>query len=186
MPARNKEINLVPDYRKSRTSWGVFFDWLLNIGRYIIIFTELLVIVAFVVRFKFDRDLTRLYEKIEVKKETVARQAKFEDEFRFLQEKILTIAEINADRPTPQLIIKELELITPKTISFTSFNFSANTVTIEGKAYTSTGLASFAYQLSRSPNFTDIQIGEVSRGERLEIYFNLKATWRGEVDHGEE
>lgn len=178
MAARNKGINLVPDDRKTRTNWGFFFDWLLSIGRYIIIFTELAVIIAFVIRFKIDFDLNKLYENIEIKKETVSRQAEFEKEFRTLQEKLLTIQEISKSRFTPQLAIQELEQITPKTVSLTSFSFAGNDVSIEGRAYSSTGLASFAYRLAQSGHFTNTQIGEISRSIRLEIAFSLKTTWQ--------
>ena len=172
----------MPEGRRNTTSWGSFFDWLLSAGRYIIIFTELIVITAFVIRFKLDFDLTKLYEEIEIKKETVVAQKSFEEEFRFIQENLLTIKELGQKRHTNQLALEKIQRIVPQTVTLTSFSCSDNKISIEAKAYSGSGLATFAYQLTHSPEFSDISIGKLQRSQNSEISFSLKATWEGETD----
>ena len=58
---KKHEIELLPKEEWEKTSFGKFIKWTLNVGRYIVIATELIVILAFVSRFKLDRDLTDLY-----------------------------------------------------------------------------------------------------------------------------
>ena len=49
-------INLLPKTEFELSFWGRFIKWALSTGRYIIILTELVVIIAFMSRFKLDRD----------------------------------------------------------------------------------------------------------------------------------
>ena len=70
-PTNNKAIKttieFIPQEDWEKTSFGKFLKWLLNVGRWIVIVTELIVIIAFVSRFKLDRDLTNLNEKVKQK-----------------------------------------------------------------------------------------------------------------------
>ena len=59
-----KDINLLPREEFEQKTVGRFLIWALTVGRWIVIVTELIVITAFLSRFKLDRDLANLYEKI--------------------------------------------------------------------------------------------------------------------------
>jgi hypothetical protein len=62
-----KEINLLPKEEFEKKPLGKFLVWALSIGRYIVIFTELIVILAFLSRFKLDRDLADLNQSVREK-----------------------------------------------------------------------------------------------------------------------
>ncbi|MCJ7827537.1 PilN domain-containing protein [Patescibacteria group bacterium] len=180
MLARKKKgINLVPENRKNRSSWGVFFDWLLNAGRYVIVATELIVISAFVFRFKLDRDLSQLYEEIEIKKEAISQKAEFEKEFRLVQERLLVVSGLSQKQTAVHPVLEEMALITPKTVSFQSFVFAKNNLAVVGVAYSNTALATLAYQLNKSPNFSRITIDEINQTSSLAINFGFNADWEG-------
>ena len=78
MAAQNKDIELLPKEEWEKTSLGKFIKWVLTVGRYIVIFTELIVISAFISRFKLDRDLSKIYEDIEKKQSLVVASSDFE------------------------------------------------------------------------------------------------------------
>jgi hypothetical protein len=62
-PARKKldiNVNLLPQDPFFETVFGRFLKWALSIGRYIVIFTELIVILSFASRFTLDRMVTDL------------------------------------------------------------------------------------------------------------------------------
>jgi len=77
MPAQKSQIELLPREEWEETSFGKFLKWLLTVGRYIVIFTELVVILAFLSRFKLDRDLTDLYKQIENKQAIIQNSTDF-------------------------------------------------------------------------------------------------------------
>ena len=64
MAAKQKEISLLPEEKTGlQSTLEKAFDWLVNTGRWIIVFTELIVILAFLSRFWLDQRLADIYAK---------------------------------------------------------------------------------------------------------------------------
>ena len=88
------KINLIPEDPFFKTPMGRTLNWSLNIGRYILIFTLLVVILSFGSRFVLDRRLTDLNEAIYQKQLIIESQAQLEKDFRLAQAKIQSYQEI--------------------------------------------------------------------------------------------
>src|SRR3989344_3425468 len=58
------DINLIGEGDFSRTPIGRIVTWATTYGRYIMILTEIIVLLAFISRFSLDRKLTDLKEEI--------------------------------------------------------------------------------------------------------------------------
>ena len=99
MAARKKAIEFLPQEEWQKGTLGHLLKWALTVGRFIVVFTELIVILAFLSRFKFDRDLTDLNEAVSQKKAIVEAAADFEQDFLFLQKQLETIAGLKKNRP---------------------------------------------------------------------------------------
>ena len=84
MPATETKINLLPVDPFEQGFWGRFLKWGLSVGRYIVIATELVVILAFLSRFKLDRDLSDLNETIAEKQAVLAAYSTLEADYREL------------------------------------------------------------------------------------------------------
>ena len=61
------KINLLSKKDLEEKALGRFLKWSLSFGRYIIVGTEIIVLIAFFSRFKLDRQLTDLHEAINQK-----------------------------------------------------------------------------------------------------------------------
>ncbi|NCN24447.1 MAG: hypothetical protein GW945_03125, partial [Candidatus Pacebacteria bacterium] len=96
MPKRVKpiNINLVPRDPFYETAIGKTLRWALSAGRYIIIFTELIVIISFAARFTLDRQLTDLNSDIERKKSVILSYGTLESDIRTIQSKITDYTEL--------------------------------------------------------------------------------------------
>jgi len=69
MPAHvKKPINLLPPSEFEQSFWGKFLKWAVTAGRYVTILTELVVILAFLFRFKLDTEVADLGTRIEGQK----------------------------------------------------------------------------------------------------------------------
>jgi len=62
--------------------------WAVTTGRYIVILTELVVIIAFFSRFKLDSDLSNLNEEITGKKQVLDAQINIENKFLSVQSRL--------------------------------------------------------------------------------------------------
>lgn len=177
MAAPKSQIEFLPKEDWEKTSFGKFLKWLLTIGRYIVIFTELIVILAFLSRFKLDRDLTDLYKQIEQKQAIIQSSADFESDFRFLQQQLSIIQGLRKEQLKTNQLLEEISALTPVDVSFSDLNISGDNASFTASALSEAGLATFINNLKKSSRFSDINIDSlaIGAGEGIGISFNLKS-----------
>lgn len=174
MPAQKSQIELLPREEWEETSFGKFLKWLLTVGRYIVIFTELVVILAFLSRFKLDRDLTDLYKQIENKQAIIQNSTDFETDFRFLQKRLSTIEGLRKEQRQSQALLEEIARLTPIDVSFSDLTITGNQAHFTAEALSEAGLATFINNLKASPDFTNLTINTLAVGEGVGISFDLE------------
>lgn len=171
-------INLLPnssDFEK--TSWGKFLKWALTVGRYIVIFTELIVISAFLARFKLDKDITDLHESIQQEKNIISSFSSLEKKYRNLQARTITIANLSNNQIDFEKLLREISDFTPIDATFSDITFQNGVLTLTGTSLSGEGLATLLYQYKNSPNYTDVSLDNVSRAKNsLEIQFLINCT----------
>lgn len=175
--APKSKIEFLPQEEWEKTSFGKFIKWLLTVGRYIVIFTELIVILAFLSRFKLDRDLTDLYKQIENKQEMIQSYADFEANFRFLQEQLSTIQTLREEQLQTKQLMEEISALTPIDVYFSDLAVTSDKASFTANALSEAGLATFINNLKRSDRFSDLEIGNLSigTGEGVGITFTLES-----------
>ncbi len=161
MPA--KTINLLPHKDFDQTPLGKFLQWSLTYGRYIIVSTEIIVLLAFIFRFSLDRQITDLNEEIAQKSAIIEANQTFEQQFRNLQLRVNTIGKIITNQDLPLNILKHLENITPSGITFSSYNYAGNKINIQAIAASDQSLAEFLYQLKKSQLLSDINVTNLNK-----------------------
>lgn len=175
MPAKN--INLLTRKDFDQTLLGKFLRWSLTYGRYIIICTEIIVLLAFIYRFSLDRKITDLEEDIQQKSAIITANQGFEQQFRNLQSRVDQISELDANQSTIVIILHHLESITPTGIVYKSFQFAEGKIVVNATAQTNSSLALFLYNLKKSTLLTNINIPSLSRSNASlgEIVFSVDA-----------
>jgi len=158
-----KAINLLPREEFEKKPLGRFLTWALTAGRYIVIFTELIVLIAFLSRFKLDRDLSDLYDQIQQKQAQITAYSDFEKDFRFFQERLEIIKTLQGEQPLIEGIINTVTQTIPDDVSLNNFSFSENEVKIAGIALSETGLKSFVASLSGSKQLTNISLTNITK-----------------------
>lgn len=162
-----KEISLLTQPPFELTLWGRLVNWLTTVGRFIIVFTELIVLGAFISRFWLDRKNSDLSEAVRQYRAILESSVDFEKEFRFLQARMKKAA----------LFIKgEKELFTPlevvarqipDDIILTQFNFSSEkekpTASISILVFSERSLANFINYLLTDPEVDSVRIGVIKK-----------------------
>lgn len=170
-----KEVNLLPQEEFEKKPVGKFLLWALNIGRWIVIATELIVIIAFLSRFKLDRDLADLYEEIRAKQAIITSLNKFEGEFRFTQDRLSWINQLQKDQPTISIILSAISQSVPTDVVLDKLALEKDDVALSGLALSENGLKTFLNALAHSPVLGDINLSNVSKKQEEEggIQFSL-------------
>ncbi len=172
-------INLVPKDPFFNTVLGRALKWALTAGRYIIIFTELIVIVSFVARFTLDRQVTDLNSKIVKNVSAIESFGSLEQDFRTIQEKIQHIETLDRENNIVEVFPK-LSEVTPDGINLNNLNIKPDSVTISGNTLSQNAFNLFVNNLQLSPHFTQLQISDISNQEenRPGYVFQLQARTR--------
>lgn len=175
MAARKTTIELLPQEDWEKKPIGKVLKWTLGIGRHIVIITELVVILAFLARFKLDRDLTDLNEEIKQKQAIIVSASTFEEEFRFLQKRLATIKGLKQNQQEADKVITEIARLTPVNVSLSNLTSTGKEISFTANALSESGLASFLNNLKSSPRFDRLSISQLTSGENQEIKFELKS-----------
>lgn len=154
------KINLIPEDPFFKTTLGRTLNWSLNIGRYILIFTLLVVIMSFGSRFVIDRKLTDLNESIYQKQLIIESQTQPEKEFRLAQAKIKSYQEIQQQNNIVE-IFPLLQQVVPNGFKLVSLKIRQNQITGEGIADANNALNLFINNLQLSPHFENIKVSKI-------------------------
>lgn len=177
MTAPKTNIDFIPKEDWEKTSFGKALKWLLVVGRYIVIFTELIVIVVFLLRFKYDRQLSNLHEETKRKQAIIEANSKFESDFRILQSRLITINGLREEQLITNKVLANISSITPLDVYFSNISVSKNSATFNATALSEAGLATFVQNLKKSREFDGLSITKLSTGtnQELGIKFDLKS-----------
>lgn len=169
-------INLLPQSEFETSFWGKLLTWALSTGRYVILLTELVVIVAFMSRFKLDRDLQILSDKISGQKNILNAYSSSETRFRQVQTKMTTVGKMLDTQPK---VSEALDLVTTKVITGVRLeNISVDAlsgVSITGTALDSLLFGDFVTRFSASPQWKSIDLSSITQTDTLGVKFTINA-----------
>lgn len=180
MAAQKGKIEFLPQEEWEKKPIGKFLKWALTIGRHLVIATEFIVILAFISRFKLDRDVADLNEEIKRQQAIINSSTQFEQEFRFLQKRINTIESSKKDQLEADRALLEIANLTPIDVSFSDFGVNKKEVSLTATALSEAGLATFLKKLNSSPLFENLSVPQITAGETkgIGISFELRGSFK--------
>ncbi len=176
MPANDVSINLLGESDMEHTPVGRIVTWAVTYGRYIMIGTEIVVLLAFISRFSLDRKLTDLKEEVTQKQEIIQVNLPFERDVRTLQDKLGKIKTLKATPVNALGVITSFQSILPSGMYLTSLALEKNRVTISAVAGSTGAFAQFISNIQNSKILTNVDIGDITRDPLLGIQFTFTAT----------
>lgn len=174
MAAQNKEINLLPREKWEIGNTGKLLRWALSVGRYVVIFTELVVISAFLYRFGLDRKLMDINEQIDAKKRVIVSYGDLETNFRSLQAKLTGISQAESKSLDVNAILTGLSEITPLDTTYNSIDVEGQKVALEGRTLSEIGLATLLAKAQASQIFSGVSLDNVSSANEKSQTINFR------------
>lgn len=179
MASRGVSINLIGEEEMSHSPLGRIVSWAVTYGRYIMIGTEVVVLLAFISRFSLDRKLADLNDEIEQKQAIIEANAEFESSFRDTQGQLTNIRKLIS---APALIVDALDSIQsllPTDVYLHSLEISSTKLNASAVAGSSSGFSTLISNLQSTKLFTNVDIGEIRRDPVNGIQFQFTAALAG-------
>ncbi len=158
------KINLVPKDPFFGTLPGRILKWALSAGRYIVIFTELVVIVSFATRFTLDRQETDLNDEISQKEGIINSYGELESTFRVIQKKIDTYEQIDQESNIVETFADYAQ-VSPEGIILEELVIRQDGIVASGQALSQTAFNLLVNNLQLSPEFSNVHVDSVESND---------------------
>jgi Tfp pilus assembly protein PilN len=177
MPADNlSNVNLLGHDLIEESPIGRLVNWATTYGRYIMVLTEVVVLLAFLSRFTLDRKLTDLNEAIEQKKAIIEVNLPFEKEIASLHARIGEVNNIiNRQKETNELLTM-IRQILPADVYLKKFEITSDSVLLEAAAGSANGFGLLIKNLQNEKSFSGINMTELKKSSTEGILFSLNIT----------
>lgn len=180
MPPK-KEISLLPSEEDINSTSARVVRWLTTAGRFVIVFTELIVISAFISRFWLDRTNSDLSEIIRQQKAILESTASFEQDYAQLQRRLKQIGKLYSTQPEYRTKLNTLVESTPEDITYSSLSISHNPSTnqvsavVNLTAYQESSIVYFISNLIANPQISSVDIKTIEKKPN-ESKYNVNLT----------
>lgn len=173
MPAK-RDPSLLPDEENSTSLSARIIRYVTTVGRVIIIFTELIVISAFISRFWLDRRNSDLSEVIRQRQAILQSTQDFEKQYSQLQQQLATVKKVNSVDPKFEDKIQTVVESTPADITFSRFNIDTSkqpTASLSITAFKESSIIDFIVNLTLNPNIQKVNILQIEKKPKNTQYF---------------
>lgn len=153
-------INLVPQDPFLETPLGRFMQWAMGAGRYIIIFTEIIVILSFGARFILDRQVTDLNQELEGLITAIEGEAELESQIRLVQAQTEAIRS-QKDANNLLVVFEEIQRVLPQDVVFSQLSIGRDTFSAEGTALTQEAFSQLINNMYLSQQFSNMRVGKI-------------------------
>lgn len=154
-----------------------FIHWSLTIGRYVIILTETIALVAFLYRFTLDRQLIDLHDSIKQKQAVVNLLKNNEETYRNLQDRIAIAASLSSAGGQTVKMVNDILGFTPPEMIINTINFTGERIRIEARVQSVGALSSFIEKLRDYEPIQAISLDELeNKTSSATIVVSITAT----------
>lgn len=178
MTAQKKSINLLTAAIEPQGQWDRIYSWTVNTAKYIIIITEMVVIVAIGYRFVLDGKIAALDAQIKVQNQI--RQDRIEDEtkMRSLLTSIDSVEKMGASKYSLSSYYDQIQILIPNGVTVTSFSIDVQGSSISGQVSSYDSLLQLEENLKEKTSILkNVQVSTNQSGDssiNFTISFNLK------------
>ncbi|MBP9817142.1 hypothetical protein KBC75_00110 [Candidatus Shapirobacteria bacterium] len=178
---QKKELSLLPESENPTSLIARITNWLTSVGRFVIVFTELFVILAFISRFWLDRKNSDLSEIIRQRRAILESTQPFEKDYQLLQNRLSFIKKFYLLQPDYSSSLSSLVESTPPDILFNKLSINSDPVTkvlsakLALNAYQESSIVDFITNLSLNPNIDKVNIDSIEKKAK-EIKYTISVT----------
>ena len=178
MAKNSSQIHINLSSRQKESVTGTLLTWAVNVGRVIIVGTELIALGALLYRFTIDRKIIDLHDKIRIEERFVKSQTKKEEQYRSLHARLENIKQTESETQSKITIMNSiLKTLASGSFSTTNFVINQNTIALSGGAFSVFPVNSLIDTLKNDSNISSISLDELTssdNGVQFKLSIELK------------
>jgi Tfp pilus assembly protein PilN len=164
MPATSSvSVNLLGNDNFSESPIGRIVAWAITYGRYIMITTEIIVLLAFISRFSLDRKLSDLNESIGQKQAIIESNLPFEEELTRVSTQLTRVKTLMATQNKPYELLQIIKSILPMDATLSQLTITTDKISAITTIGSTESLAVFMNNLQSVKQFVKVDIGEIKK-----------------------
>ncbi len=180
-------LNLLKPQSNPEKVYLKLLKWLLSTGRFIFIFVEGIVLLAFIARFKLDADIASKKEAIEQQIPYIQSLKPYEILIRQTQLKLSTIDSLKTSSPDFSGALQKIADQIPSGVKITGINLDKNVnqlnIKFSGQSQDNNNLTIFFLGLKQDQNFADVNFTSIGF-EKGVITFTISASFKQDASGG--
>lgn len=170
------QINLLPSKGFANSALGSVLEFFSTYGRYIIVGTQLIVLLAFFSRFRLDRELSDIRDAIDQKEAIIKDLSGLELEVRLLQQRLANIRNLKENHDFVRDTIFVVKNILPPGTTLQDLSIKPSSIDVDGKSESQQAFSDLVAMLKNSQELNNISFGNISKaGGSEEIEFTFSA-----------
>jgi Tfp pilus assembly protein PilN len=165
------KINLIPPKEETLIDTVIYF--VLNYLRYILVLTQLVVIIVFFYRFQIDQLIIDLKDEIEQKKEIIQVAQPLKQEALIIEKRLKKTEELIHDQDRLINMVSYFLSLFPETVYLDKLEIINGELTASGLAYNVSHLQAFYKLLKKEEQFKTVDFSSIKK-EMNGYSFTLK------------
>jgi len=170
------QINLLPQEEFDASTLGRTLKWLLGTFRYMVIATEMVVMIAFLSRFWLDARSSDLIDSINQKKAVITSYSTFENEFRNAQKELAIFKNYTSSNQALSPLLTAVASNVPGNATLTEILVNGTKITISGNASDEATASTFVNSLNNVNLLHDVNLTSVeAKKDSASLSFVIQA-----------
>ena len=182
-PQPPRTLNLLQEAEKPVGTWDKIYMWVFNVGRYLIIVIEIVVLLGFAARFTLDRKNNDLKDNIAVKVNMVKAQSQVEAELRRVQSTLDNFSQLIDDQTVMSKRMGKILDLIPSEITLESFSINQSTISIQCTAPTYQIAQKFEDDLRNDDAYESVRVTVEKGGSDEVILFTASINFATEGEN---
>jgi hypothetical protein len=173
MTARISTINLLPADKFEFSPLGRFLLWMLSTGRVIVVLTELVVIIAFLSRFWFDRRRENLLELRIQRSEIIQNLQTVQTKWEKTQFLARAVSQAAGDSFDAAAYLGKIQSLSPAGTNYESIDVSSHSATLRGSVDNSSLLPVLLLELKREISSESVSVTRLEQAANQSTNFDF-------------
>lgn len=173
------KINLLSKKDVSLIDKTLYF--FLNYLRYILVFTQIIVIGVLFYRFRIDQNIIDLKDALDQKKEIVEAVKPLLEEAEKVNNQSIAIRKVISEQDLQLSALNYILSVFPETIVLTTLNISEATYTLKGTSTDPRQLQLFYARLQSDKRFKSVSLSNIRRGDEGYVFDLVLSSYQKET-----